>query len=230
MDPGIKILYLEDNPGDAVRVEHKLRESGLVFDLQRVETREAFMAGLEMPPDAILSDHGLPSFDGLTAYGRRAKNAPTCRLFSSPTRSPGKWNSKNSWAAWRTMSAKTNSIILSVALRHALHEAKEWRSRRQRVKEYFNLAARPIRACCRSARVAKKFATTKPVAAAGGFLPGKPEHPLHPRHLSRMHSQILPACKNRHRPVISFFIFLAPPVNFLLILWATALMEMLKHA
>ena len=60
MNQGIKILYLDDDPGDAARVEAKLRESGMAFDLRRADTWEAFLSGLEPPPDVILSDHGLP--------------------------------------------------------------------------------------------------------------------------------------------------------------------------
>ena len=64
----IRILYVEDVPADAVMVNHALRQGGLAFRTKRVDTKEAFLRELEAhPPDVILSDHGLPSFDGFTA-------------------------------------------------------------------------------------------------------------------------------------------------------------------
>jgi PAS domain S-box-containing protein len=64
----ISVLCLEDAPADVVMLNHALRQGGLNFRLKRVETKEAFLRELEQqPPDIILSDHGLPSFDGFAA-------------------------------------------------------------------------------------------------------------------------------------------------------------------
>lgn len=64
----LRILLLEDNSPHAELVEHFLRESGLKFQLKRVETRDDFVAQVEQnPPDMILSDYALPSFDGYAA-------------------------------------------------------------------------------------------------------------------------------------------------------------------
>jgi CheY-like chemotaxis protein len=139
MNQGIKILYLEDNPGDAVRVEHKLRESGLVFDLQRVETREAFMSGLEMPPDVILSDHGLPSFDGLTAFGTAREKCPDVPFIFVTNALTREMEIEKLLGGVADYVRKDELDYLAVALRHALREAREWRLRRKRVKEFFNL-------------------------------------------------------------------------------------------
>ena len=68
MKKEIGILILEDIAADAVRINHELRRGGLNFSSTRVETRENFIAELEQrKPDVILSDHGLPSFDGVAA-------------------------------------------------------------------------------------------------------------------------------------------------------------------
>ncbi|HYV26890.1 MAG TPA: response regulator [Candidatus Eisenbacteria bacterium] len=68
MKKTLHILIVEDNPADAFRVIHHLRKGGIDFRSERVETREDFVRILqEDPPDVILSDHGLPSFDGFTA-------------------------------------------------------------------------------------------------------------------------------------------------------------------
>ncbi len=64
----LRILLLEDNAPHAELVEHFLRESGLGFNLTRVETRDGYIEQLEQhPPDMILSDYALPSFDGYAA-------------------------------------------------------------------------------------------------------------------------------------------------------------------
>ncbi len=76
MDNEIRIVYLEDNPSDAELFDWELRRSGLHFHSQRVDTREAFLSELESQPDVILSDHGLPAFDGLTAMGIAREKCP----------------------------------------------------------------------------------------------------------------------------------------------------------
>jgi PAS domain S-box-containing protein len=64
----LRILHLEDSEADAVLVSHELERAGLQVSAQRVVTREDFTREMdEHPPDAILSDHGLPNFDGFSA-------------------------------------------------------------------------------------------------------------------------------------------------------------------
>src|SRR3989449_5575913 len=64
----LRILLLEDVPADAALVERHLTKSGLEFVSQRVDTRARFEQALrEFVPDIILSDHGLPGFDGSAA-------------------------------------------------------------------------------------------------------------------------------------------------------------------
>jgi CheY-like chemotaxis protein len=157
MDQGIKILYLEDNPGDAVRVEHKLREGGLTFDLQRVDTREAFVAGLQPPPDVILSDHGLPAFDGLTAFGLVREKCPEVPFIFVTNALTREMEIEKLLGGVADYVRKNELDYLVVALRHALREAREWRLRRERVKEYFNAppgqqGLLPICSCCKKIR------------------------------------------------------------------------------
>ena len=77
MSNEINILFIEDVPADAAVVELALRRAGLAFRLQRVDTREAFLHELEsQPPDVILSDHGLPSFDGFAALAVAHEKCP----------------------------------------------------------------------------------------------------------------------------------------------------------
>src|SRR5882724_4545115 len=64
----VQILCVEDMPADVVMLNHALREGGMRFRSRRVDNREEFLRELEQQcPDVILSDHGLPSFDGFTA-------------------------------------------------------------------------------------------------------------------------------------------------------------------
>ena len=68
MEPELRILVLEDVAVDVVLLNRELRRSGLTFRSKRVDTKKAFLSELEEnPPDIILSDHGLPGFDGLSA-------------------------------------------------------------------------------------------------------------------------------------------------------------------
>src|SRR3954470_9437860 len=68
MNNTVRILILEDDTRDAVLIKDELDRSGLQFESRRVETREDFLQSLDrQPPDLILSEHGLPAFDGLSA-------------------------------------------------------------------------------------------------------------------------------------------------------------------
>jgi len=64
----LRIVYLEDDPLDTELVQAKLAEGGICCEITRVETREQFVGALgEGGFDLMLSDHSLPSFDGLSA-------------------------------------------------------------------------------------------------------------------------------------------------------------------
>src|SRR5262245_50715763 len=64
----INILLLEDNPADADLIRHALRIGEIPFQLAWVDSRAAFVQHLaRSPPDLILSDFALPSFDGYSA-------------------------------------------------------------------------------------------------------------------------------------------------------------------
>lgn len=73
----LRILMVEDEARDATLVEHILREGGFAFSFRRVDNEEGFLHELErFQPSVILSDHGLPTFDGFTALSLAQKNAP----------------------------------------------------------------------------------------------------------------------------------------------------------
>ncbi len=76
MGRAIRILVLEDNRRDFELISKALHRGGVNFTATRVEAREDFIKELETAaPDVVLSDHGLPQFDGISALkitrGRR---------------------------------------------------------------------------------------------------------------------------------------------------------------
>jgi len=68
---------IEDEAHDAALAEHMLKQGGFDFAFKRVETEDAFLMELEQfQPSVILSDHGLPAFDGFSALSITQQQAP----------------------------------------------------------------------------------------------------------------------------------------------------------
>ena len=68
---------VEDEERDAELVQHTLKEGGFEFMFRRVETEEGFLQALEQfEPNLILSDHGLPAFDGFSALALATERYP----------------------------------------------------------------------------------------------------------------------------------------------------------
>ena len=64
----LRILSLEDVAYDVELMQRELRKADIEYELQRVETREQFLAALkEFHPDIILADYSLPQFSALEA-------------------------------------------------------------------------------------------------------------------------------------------------------------------
>src|SRR5689334_9827140 len=58
-------------------MDHELRTGGFACESKRVQTREEFLRELDCnPPDLILSDHGLPEFDGFSALAIARERCP----------------------------------------------------------------------------------------------------------------------------------------------------------
>jgi PAS domain S-box-containing protein len=73
----LRILHLEDNPADGELIQSMLEAGGIASTIQRVETPADFEAALNQGCfDLIISDHTLPSFDGLSALGLARKKDP----------------------------------------------------------------------------------------------------------------------------------------------------------
>ncbi len=77
MNKEIRILILEDVAADVVRINHVLRQAHLNFRSKRVDKKADFLHEIQYHlPDIILSDHGLPSFDGFTALAIARDRCP----------------------------------------------------------------------------------------------------------------------------------------------------------
>lgn len=71
----IRILLIEDDVNDAELITRELRRSERPSAIRRVDNREDFLRALaEEIPDIILSDHGLPQFDGFSAMAIAKEN------------------------------------------------------------------------------------------------------------------------------------------------------------
>lgn len=142
----LRILLLEDNAPHAVLVEHFLRDSGLKFHLTRVETREAYLDALARdPPDMILSDYALPSFDGYTALAMAKEKAPNTP-FIFVTGTMGEEVAIETLKSGATdYVLKTRLARLGPAVQRALRESAD-RRERQRAEEKLRRSLDQLRA------------------------------------------------------------------------------------
>jgi signal transduction histidine kinase len=73
----LRILHLEDNATDAELVRLSLARGGLDCDIQPVNTGDAFITALQRPEfDVILSDSGVPGYDGRAALAAVHDHCP----------------------------------------------------------------------------------------------------------------------------------------------------------
>jgi PAS domain S-box-containing protein len=81
----LSILLLEDKRRDAQLVEAQLEDGGVLFELARVDTEQAFVEALaRRAVDLILSDYNVPGFDGTAALAAaRAASPDTPFIFVS---------------------------------------------------------------------------------------------------------------------------------------------------
>jgi signal transduction histidine kinase len=129
-DRELHILLLEDNAPHAELVEHFLRESGIKFNVTRVETRDAYVEQIEQhPPDMILSDYALPSFDGYGALAIAKEKVPNIP-FIFVTGTMGEEVAIETLKSGATdYVLKTRLARLGPAVQRALREAADRRER-----------------------------------------------------------------------------------------------------
>jgi len=126
---------LEDETRDADLVRHTLKEGGFDFAFRRVETEGDFVRELkEFQPNVILSDHGLPAFDGFTALSiAKARSPDVPFIFVT-----GSLGEEMAIKALKSGAAdfvlKHHLTTLSPALHRALRQV-EFRVQRRRAEE-----------------------------------------------------------------------------------------------
>jgi signal transduction histidine kinase len=129
----IRVLMVEDDAADAELIKFALRDSGLgSFSWHRVETRDELEAELEKhPPDLIISDYTLPTFNGLMALDIAQKACPAVP-FIFVTGTMGEEVAIETLKKGATdYVIKTRLSRLSPAVRRAMREAQERRERKQ---------------------------------------------------------------------------------------------------
>jgi PAS domain S-box-containing protein len=73
----LRVLMIEDEAQDAALVQHALKQGGFDFSFKRVDTQPDYLRELESyKPSLILSDHGLPAFDGFSALAIARERVP----------------------------------------------------------------------------------------------------------------------------------------------------------
>jgi len=139
MNKELRVLVVEDTPQDMALINHELRKTGLRFRSRRVESREAFLHELEHhTPDIILSDHGVPGFDGFAALAEarnRCPEAPFIFVTGAP-RDEAVRQTLHSGADDYVLKSHLN--LLGPAVERALREASTRASRSQLETELQN--------------------------------------------------------------------------------------------
>jgi signal transduction histidine kinase len=132
----LRILMIEDEARDATLVEHTLKEGGFTFAFKRVDTEAGFLRELErFRPEVILSDHGLPTFDGFSALALAQKQAPDTP-FIFVTGSLGEEMTIQALKSGATdFVLKHRLSTLPPAVHRALRQAEYRRQRRQAEEE-----------------------------------------------------------------------------------------------
>jgi PAS domain S-box-containing protein len=77
MNKELRVLHLEGDMLDAKLVKNELAASGILFDVKRVETEEAFTREIsDFSPDLILADYRLPMYSGTSALEVAQEKCP----------------------------------------------------------------------------------------------------------------------------------------------------------
>jgi CheY-like chemotaxis protein len=132
MTSSLRILLVEDDPGDAEVIQDFLEADHFVCEVTRVETRGHFLEALRsVDVDLILADYTLPSFDGLSALNLARSVRPDLPfIFVSGT--IGEEAAIEALKVGATdYVLKTRMSRLVPAVRRALEEARDRAARQQ---------------------------------------------------------------------------------------------------
>src|SRR5262245_9775076 len=150
MNAALRILHLEDNVNDAEIILGVLEAGGIDCRVQRVDTRDDFLAALEAGgSDLILADFSLPSFDGMSALRLTLERRPDVPfIFVSGTLGDEVAVEAVKMGAMDYVLKERLSRIVS-SVHRALREARERAERKQleaRLRQAQRLEARVTRA------------------------------------------------------------------------------------
>ena len=137
MKSPLHILHLEDDANDAALIQATLETEGIACEITRVENRDDFVAELEFGGvDLILSDFGLPAFDGLSAIAIVSAKWPDMPviLVSGTLGEERAIDALKSGATDYVL--KERLTRLAPAVRRAMQEVEE-REERRRLKAQF---------------------------------------------------------------------------------------------
>ncbi|WP_050478049.1 putative bifunctional diguanylate cyclase/phosphodiesterase [Herbaspirillum rhizosphaerae] len=122
----LKILMVEDDPGDVELSRYELVRAGIACDVYQVETEDAFLDALSRyQPDIVLGDFSLPNFDGMSALQIVQQITPaTPFLFVSGTMGEERAIKALKQGAYDYV-LKSNLARLPSAVERALQEAHQ---------------------------------------------------------------------------------------------------------
>jgi PAS domain S-box-containing protein len=132
MKAPLRILHLEDDPADSELLRAMLEMDKIVAQVDRVDTREQFLAALELSGyDVIVSDYSLPTFDGISALALAREHAPNTPfiLLSGTIEEGAAVESLRNGATDYVLKDRPERLVAS--LRRALRESEDRRRRRQ---------------------------------------------------------------------------------------------------
>jgi CheY-like chemotaxis protein len=139
----LRILFLEDVPADAERVGEALRKAGVSVHLRRVDTREDFVRVIRSElPEVILSDHGLPDFDGFSALALAREICPEVPFIFVTNALTREMEIEKLAPGVMDFISKTHLEHLGPAIRRALEETREWRKTTLKEEERARIAAK----------------------------------------------------------------------------------------
>lgn len=140
MGKPLRILYLEDNPGDIQLAERALREAAMQAETRVAMTWDGFVAALAQPDfDVILSAYQFPTFNGLEALALTRQACPHIP-FIFVTGTMGEDRAIESLKSGATDYVLKHKLSrLAPAVRRAVSEAQE-RTERARAEATSRLA------------------------------------------------------------------------------------------
>src|SRR5439155_10677762 len=128
----LQIVHLEDDPNDKLIVRATLKQQGVHCEVASVSTKDEFVRALERADiDLILSDYGLPGFDGLSALAIASRVQPNTPfiLVSGTMGEEAAIESLRGGATDYVL--KSRLTRLAPAVRRAVEEANERKTRHQ---------------------------------------------------------------------------------------------------